>query len=63
MTCCKYRFIYILPFLRKILENLMHKRLFQYLNKFDLLYKHQIGFKKSESTEHAVLDFHTKIIK
>ena len=47
----------------KILEKLTHKRLFQYLNKFDILNKHQFGFQKGKPTEHAILDLHTKIIK
>ena len=41
----------------------MHKRLYQYFNKFDILYEHQFGFQKGKSTEHAILDLHTKIIK
>ena len=45
------------------MEKLTHKRLFQYLNKSDILYKHQFGFQKGKPTEHAILDLHTKIIK
>ena len=41
----------------------MHKRLFQYLNKFNMLYKHQFGFQKGKTAEHVILDLHTKIIK
>ena len=41
----------------------MHKRLCQYLNKFDILYKRQSGFQKGKSTKHAILDLHTKTIK
>ena len=41
----------------------MQKRLFQYLSKFDMLYKYQFGFQKGKSTEHTVLDLHTKIKK
>ena len=63
ISCSNYWPISTLPILSKILEKLTHKRLFQYLNKFDILYKHQFGFQKGKSTEHAILDLHTKIIK
>ena len=62
ITCYNCRPISILPILSEILEQLMHKRLFQYL-KFNILYKHQFEFQKGKSTEHAILDLHTKIIK
>ena len=41
----------------------MHKRVIQYVNKFNILYKQQFGFQKSKPTEHAILDYHRKIIK
>ena len=41
----------------------MHKRLFQYLNTFDILYKHQFGFQKGKSAEHTIGDLHLKIKK
>ena len=63
ITCSNYAPISILPIKRKILEKRMHKRLFQYLNKFDILYNYQFGFQKGKSTEHATLNLHTKIIK
>ena len=63
ISCSNYWLISTLPILSKILEKLTHKIPFQYLNKFDILYKHQFGFQKGKSTEHAILDLHTKIIK
>ena len=41
----------------------MHERLLDYLNKYKLLYDHQFGFQKRKSTEHAVLDLYTNVIK
>ena len=61
--CSNYRPISILPVFSKILEKLMHKRLTSFLEKHELLFKHQYGFQKGKSTEHAILDLHSNIIK
>ena len=37
MTCANYRPMSILPILSKILEKLVHKRLINYLDKYELL--------------------------
>ena len=63
MICSNYRPISILPIFSKILEKLMHKRLTSFLEKHKLLFKHQYGFQKGKSTEHAILDLHSNIIK
>ena len=41
----------------------MHKRLSDYLNKYNIFYDHQFGFQKEKLTDHAVLDLHANIIK
>ena len=46
-----------------MLEKLMHKRLTSILDRYNILYKHQYGFQRGKSTEHAILDLHTNIIK
>ena len=58
-----YRPISILPLFSKTLEKLMHHRLMDYLIKYKFLYEHQFGFQKGKSTEHAILDLHSNLIK
>ena len=45
-----YRPISLLSVLNKILEKLMHKRLYSFLMKYNILYKYQFGFRKGHST-------------
>ncbi len=52
-----YRPISLLPVLSKILEKVMHKRLYSFLKKNNVLYKHQYGFRKKRSTIDAVSKF------
>ena len=59
-SSCNYWPISTLPILSKILEKLTQSSI---PYKFDKLYKHQFGFQKGKSTEHAILDLQTKIIK
>ena len=61
--CSNYRPISILPIFSKIIEKLMHKRLTSFLEKYEILFKHQYGFQKGKSTEHAIIDLHSSIIK
>ena len=60
MISANYRPISILPVLSKILEKLVHKRLINYLDKYELfnIYK---AFKKG--TEHAILDIYKNIVE
>lgn len=62
MVTANYRPISILPIISKILEKIMHKRMMEFLKKFDILDKHQFGFQKNCSTEHAILDLYSKIV-
>ena len=52
-----YRPVSTLPFISKIFERSMLKRLTRFFNKHDLLYKNQFGFLKNKSTTDAVLNF------
>ena len=46
-----YRPVSVLPvFFSKILERLMYNRVITFINKHDILYKYQFGFKKGHST-------------
>ena len=63
MLCSNYRPISILPIFSKILEMLMHKRLTSFQVRYNFLYKHQSGLQEGKSTDHAILDLHTNIIK
>ena len=53
--CNNYRPISLLSNLSKIFEKTMHSRLYEFLENFDLLYKHQYGFRKKHSTNHALI--------
>ena len=50
-----YRPISLLSILSKLLEKLMHRRLYSFLNKFKILYKHQFGFRNNHSTILALI--------
>jgi hypothetical protein len=58
-----YRPISVLNYFSKLLEKLMAARLTQFLEKNNVLSKHQYGFRKNRSRELAVLDFTDKITK
>ena len=45
-----YRPVSVLPVFSKILERLMYNRGIKFINKHDILYKYQFGFKKGHST-------------
>ena len=36
----------------------MHTRLMDFINKHDIIFKHQYGFQKGKLTEHAILDLY-----
>nr|XP_047141507.1 uncharacterized protein LOC124816378 [Hydra vulgaris] len=58
-----YRPISILPIFSKILERIMYNRVYDYFQCNNLLYSNQFGFKKHNSTEHAIIQFVRKISK
>ena len=52
-----YRPISLLPVLSKILEKVVHIKLYSFLEQHSLLYDSQYGFRKHHSTVHAVSEF------
>ena len=50
-----YRPISILSTLNKIFEKILYARLVDYIEKFDLFYKYQFGYRTNHSTEHALI--------
>ena len=56
-----YRPISILSSVNKIFEKILYTRLIKYIDKFQLLYKYQYGFRKKHSTEQSLIEFVDKI--
>ena len=50
-----YRAISVLSVFSKIFEKLMHKRLFNYLERLRILHELQFGFRETFSTSHALI--------
>lgn len=51
-----YRPISLLSIFSKLLEKVMHKRLYSYLQGNNILYRYQFGFRKNHSTALALID-------
>ena len=56
-----YRPISLLSIFDKIIEKLVHKRLYNFLEQNNILYKNQFGFRKNNSTTFALLQITEKI--
>ena len=56
-----YRPVAVLPCFSKVLEKLMYKPLTGYIEKQKILHDKQYGFRKSHSTEMALIDLTTKL--
>ncbi len=56
-----YRPISLLNIFGKILEKIMHKRLYSFLIKFNILYPLQFGFRTNHSTSLALLDIMERV--
>ena len=56
-----YRPISILPALSKLLEKIAATQMFKYLNKFDIFYQHQYGFRPKHDTNQPLLHLMNKI--
>jgi hypothetical protein len=56
-----YRPISLLPNFSKILEKIMFNRLSEFLNKHEILYEQQYGFRQNFSTDLALLELSDKI--
>ena len=54
-VCSNYRPIALLSNISKIIEKLVHVRLYFYLERNNILYKHQYGFRLNHSTTHALI--------
>ena len=52
-----YRPISLLSNIGKIFEKMLHKRLYNFFDKFNCIHKRQFGFRKNHSTTHALIDF------
>ena len=55
MYYCNFRPISLLSNIDKIVEKLMHGRLYSFLSKNKIIYNLQFGFRKSHSTSHALV--------
>ena len=53
--CGNYRPISLLSNISKLFEQVMYVRIEDFLKSSDILYKHQFGFRKQHSTNHALL--------
>ena len=56
-----YRPISLLSIFDKIIEKLMHKRLYSFLEQHNILFQNQFGFRKNNSTTFALLEITEKI--
>jgi hypothetical protein len=59
--CGNYRPISLLSCFDKVIEKLMHKRLYSFLHKHDILYPYQFGFREGHSTSLALTEIMEKI--
>ena len=57
-----YHPISLLSNIKKILEKLMYKRLYVFVNNNDIIYNLQLGFRQHYSTSHALINI-TETIK
>ena len=58
-----HRRISVLTSFSKVFERLMCKRLISFINKQRVLSKHQFGFRKNHSTDHAIIELTDNITK
>ena len=56
-----YRPISILSVFTKVFGKVMYKHLINFVDKNDILYKYQFGFRRQHSTNHAVITLVEKI--
>ena len=57
-----YRPISVLPVLSKIFEKLVNGRLIKFLDTYEILYKHQYGFRDNHSTKLAVINLINQLV-
>ena len=56
-----FRPISLLSIFDKIIEKIMHKRLYEFLEHHNILFENQFGFRKNNSTIHALIEIIEKI--
>ena len=56
-----YRPISLLPIFDKIIEKVMHKQLYTFLEVNNIIFKNQFGFRKKCSTAHSLIEITEKI--
>ena len=61
MLFCNYRPVSVLPLFSKILERLMYNRLISFINKHNVLFHFQFGFREGHSTNLALIYLVDKI--
>ena len=60
LDCNNYRPVSLTSNLSKLTEKLVHKGLYNFLEKHKLLYEHQYGFQKKHSTKLVLIDITVK---
>ena len=61
LLCSNYRPISLLSNIDKILERLMYKRLYSFIEQNELIFPLQFGFRQKHSTSHALIHLTEKI--
>ena len=56
-----FRPISLLSIFNKIIEKLMHKRMYEFLEDHDISFENQFGFRKKNSTVYALMEITEKI--
>jgi hypothetical protein len=62
MQLTNYRPVSVLPVLSKVFERIMYKRLLSFINKHNLLYQYQFGFRAGHSTNMALICMIDKVL-
>ena len=62
MLVINYRPVSVLPFFLEILEKIMYNRILAFINKHNLLYKFQFGFRRKHGTDIALIVLVDKIM-
>ena len=55
LLCENYRPISLLPIFSKIFEKVIYKRMYDFIDKNQLIYERQFGFRAKHSTKHALI--------
>ena len=58
-----YRPISLLITISKLLEKVVYRRMYSFLEKYDILFQSQYGFRSNHNCEHAILELSGKILQ